>query len=72
MRIAPLLRWSGLAPDDLATAINELSERCWLVVVWRKQSASRAADLPDRFRAMDRVTTTRFGPWRYARTWAIH
>jgi hypothetical protein len=71
MRIAPLLRSPGLAPDELAAAIDELCERCWLEVTWRKPRALPRPGLPDRFRAVDRVTTTRFGRWRYAHTWVI-
>jgi hypothetical protein len=71
MRIAPLLRASALAPDDLAAAIDELSERCWLEVTWRGPGALSRPGLPDRFRTVDRVATTRFGRWRYARTWVI-
>ena len=71
MRIAPLLRCSGLAPDELAAAINELAERCWLEVTWREPPAAPRDDVPERFRAVDRIATTRFGRWRYARTWIV-
>jgi hypothetical protein len=71
MRITPLLRSSGLPPDDLAAAIDELSERCWLDVTSRKPAAALRAHLPEPFRTVDRVTTTRFGRWRYAHTWVI-
>ncbi len=70
MRIGPLLRWSGLEPDDLAAAVNELSQRCWVEVAWRTPRSRLPEGLPDRFREVERVTTTRFGRWRYPVTWA--
>ncbi len=70
MRPGPLLRCSRLEPDDLAAAVNELVDRCWVEVTWRRPGASLPEGLPERFREVDRVTTTRFGRWRYPVTWA--
>ncbi len=70
MRIYPLLRSTGLAPDALAGAVNELAERGWVKTEWRHPRARLPADLPDRFREVDRVTTTAFGRWRYPVTWS--
>ena len=70
MRTGPLLRWSGLEPDDLAAAVNELSQRSWVEVTWRTPHSRLPEGLPERFREVERVTTTRFGRWRYPVTWA--
>lgn len=70
LRPRPLLRRMGLAPDDIADAVNELQRRCWVRIAWRKSPrANLPADLPERFRALDRVTATRFGKWRNSVTW---
>jgi hypothetical protein len=66
MRIGPLFRRSGLGWEAFAAAVNELQERRWVKVNWRRRP--RAA-IPERCREADRVTSTRFGRWRYAVTW---
>ena len=48
---------------------NELAERCWVRIEWRHPRVRLPAGLPDRFRAVERVTTTAFGRWRYPITW---
>jgi hypothetical protein len=70
LRIGPLARWSGLAPEDLAAAVNELAERCWVEVTWRAPRPHLPHGLPERFREVERITTTRLGRWRYPVTWA--
>jgi hypothetical protein len=64
-RIKPLLRWSGLMPDDLCQAADELQARGWIDVAWR----SPRFDLPERLREVDRLTISRqgrrFGPRRW-------
>jgi hypothetical protein len=70
VRIGPLLRWSRLSSDDLAAAVNELAQRHWVKITWRNRPRAHLPDgLPERFRAVDRVTTTGFGRWRYPVTW---
>ena len=71
MRIGPLVRWSNLEPDDLAAAVNELAERCWVEVTWRTPRSRLPDGLPERFREVQRITTTPFGRWRYPVTWAV-
>lgn len=69
MRVGPLLDASHLPPDALAEACNELAERGWVTISWRNPRASLPPRFPERFRAIDRVTTTSFGRWRYSVTW---
>jgi hypothetical protein len=61
MRIGSLFKLSGLCVDELCAALNELAERRWLTVTWRRTPRISA---PERLRKVDRVTTTRFGRWR--------
>lgn len=69
MRIGPLL-WDLKLQDNLfADAINELQERGWIKVTWRKDGAPLPANVPARFAPCQRITTTRFGRWRYSVTW---
>ncbi|NWG72697.1 MAG: hypothetical protein HXY23_13985 [Parvularculaceae bacterium] len=69
MRIGPLLDAARLPPDALAEAVNELAERCWVKIAWRNPRRRLPPGLPERFRAVDRVTTTGLGKWRYPVTW---
>jgi hypothetical protein len=68
MRIGPLVRQCGLAGDALVEALKELYERRWVTVAWRKPRATVPPGLPERLREVDRVTTTRFGRWRFSVT----
>jgi len=70
MRIAPLLRELKLEDNLFAAATNELNERGWIKVTWRKDGARLPETIPARFRACKRITTTRFGRWRYPTTWS--
>ena len=69
MRIGPLVRHCGLDIDALAAAINELAERRWVKISFRTPRKVLPPDLPERCRRVDRITTTRYGRWRYATTW---
>jgi hypothetical protein len=69
MRIVPLVRQCGLDCDTLIAAIRELYERRRVKIGWRKPRAVMPPGLHERFRKVDRVTTTRFGRWRYSLTW---
>jgi hypothetical protein len=61
MRIGPLLRISHPYHDALVAAANELIERLWVEVVWLGDRASRSNSVPERFREVRRVVTTRTG-----------
>jgi hypothetical protein len=61
MRIGHLLKVAVLHDDALAAALNELVERLWVDVVWRGPDASRPEHLPERFRDVRRIATTRTG-----------
>lgn len=69
MRVGPLLDAARLPPDDLADAINELAQRYWVNINWRNPGAPVREHLPERFRKVERITTTRFGRFRYSVTW---
>lgn len=69
MRIGPLLAACGLGSDALADAVNELVERHWVRIVWRDPDARLPEALPARLQPVRRVVTTRFGRWRFPRTW---
>ena len=69
MRIAPLLRDLKLDDTQFADAINELQERGWIKITWRKDGAPLPANVPARFARCKRITTTSFGRWRYPVTW---
>ena len=71
MRIGPLVRHCGLDLDALAAAVNELSERRWVAIGRRRPRTVMPPDLPERCREVERVTTTRFGRWRYPVTWSV-
>jgi 8-oxo-dGTP pyrophosphatase MutT (NUDIX family) len=71
MRIGPLVRHCSLDGDGLVEAINELYERRWVNISWRKARATMPPDLPNRLRRVERITTTRFGRWRHSVTWPV-
>jgi hypothetical protein len=55
---------------QFADAINELQERGWIKVTWRKDGAPLPVNIPARFARCKRITTTSFGRWRYPVTWS--
>ena len=69
MRMEALLPACGLSHADLAAALNELNERTWIDIVWRSERARRREALPERFRDVRRVVTTRCGRTFYPRYW---
>jgi hypothetical protein len=71
MRIGPLVARCGLDFETLAAAITELAERRWARISWRKPRTVLPPGLPERCRSIDRITTTRFGRWRYSATWPV-
>jgi len=54
----PLLKLSDLSVDDLCAVLNELAQRRWLKVAWRRNPCP---SLPERLARVDRITATRFG-----------
>ena len=70
MRIGPLLRDLKLDDTQFADATNELQERGWIKVTWRKDGAPLPDNIPARFARCKRITTTSFGRWRYSVTWS--
>ncbi len=61
MRMEPLLRASDMSHDNLVLAIRELAERWWVDIVWRAPSARHPRTVPERFRDVRRIVTTRTG-----------
>jgi hypothetical protein len=69
VRIGPLLQRSRLRQDDLCAALDELSARCWIEIVWRPRRAHRHDDATRPLRDIRYVRPTRFGRQRYPVTW---
>lgn len=64
LRIASLLRSSGLGHDALCDTLNELARCWWLKITWRRHPRK---DLPERLRRVDLVTATKVGRHRAVR-----
>src|SRR5436190_1261174 len=58
LRIGPLLKVSGLSVDHICALLNELAERSWLRIAWRR---TPLLSVPEPLRYVDRITATRFG-----------
>lgn len=70
MRIVPLFRRSSLDWKTFAEAVNELSDRRWVRITWRrKPRAILPPGMPEPGRDLDRIIATRHGRWRYLATW---
>jgi hypothetical protein len=70
MRVVPLFRRSDVDWAAFAAAVDELAQRRWVKIAWRRTPRTALPDgLPERCRDLDRVTATRFGRWRYLATW---
>jgi hypothetical protein len=69
MRLGPMLRHLRMEPGDLVAAVNELAERYWITIVWRKAPAGTPDDEPRPFTDVHRLVTTRFGRRKYRTTW---
>lgn len=69
MRIGSLVQHCALDSGALVDAIRELYERRWVNISWRKPRMTTTPDLPEPLRKVSRVTTTKFGRWRYSVTW---
>ena len=67
LRLGPLLRGLRMEPRIFAEAANELCERYWITIVWRK--AATPDDEPRALADIDRLCTTRFGRRKYRSTW---
>lgn len=64
LRIGPMLKHSGLSPDELRVVLTELAERRRIVIAWRRAPRD---SLPKGLRRVDRVTITRWGRSRIPR-----
>ena len=70
MRIGPFLRGFHMQQGPLVDAINELVERRWMRVVWRKSAKIRLNEESLAITDAERLVTTRWGRHRYRSTWA--
>ncbi len=68
MRMGPLRQEARLDDRTLSAAINELQERCWVRITWRKRPEHTDDDESRPMRDAHRITATRFGRMRYALT----
>jgi len=69
LRIASLASEAALPCDELCETLNDLAERRWLRVTWRR---TPHAALPARVRDVRRVTLTRLGRARLPVPWVWH
>ena len=69
VRIGPLTERSRLSHDEICAALDELSTRCWIRIVWRWRPEHRDDDVTRPLRDVRYVRPTRFGPHRYPLTW---
>lgn len=72
MRIRPLMRGLHMERKLLADAVNELVERGWLRIVWRKSARITPGEESRPHTDIDRLTTTRWGRYRYRSTWSAY
>jgi hypothetical protein len=71
MRLGPLLRGLGMDHRVAVDAVNELGERYWITIVWRKAASGAADDDSRPLTDIYRLCTTRFGPRKYRSTWPV-
>jgi hypothetical protein len=69
LRLRPLLAGLGMDQDAFIDALNELTERCWIAVIWRRQAAVTPDDEFRPLTDIARLCTTRFGRCKYRSTW---
>ncbi len=69
LRLKPLRDTSGLSDADLVDTVNELKERCWIKITWRRDPTIPPDAETRPMRDLDRITACRFGRWRYKITW---
>ncbi len=72
MRIKPLLRRIGMEQGMLVDAVNELVERYWMKIVWRKSAGIMPGEDSRPLTDADSLVSTRWGRYRYRSTWPIH
>jgi hypothetical protein len=71
LRLGPLLRGLDMDRRVVLDAINELSERYWITVVWRKAAPGTAGEDARPLTDVHRLCSTRFGRRKYRSTWPI-
>jgi hypothetical protein len=71
MRLGPLLRCLGMDRHAVVVALNELAERYWITVVWRKAVPGAADEDARPLTDIYRLCTTRFGRRKYRFTWPV-
>ncbi|HEY7548019.1 MAG TPA: hypothetical protein VH913_00735 [Hyphomicrobiaceae bacterium] len=71
MRLGPLLRRLGRDRRVIVDALNELRERYWITVVWRKAAPGTADEDSRPLTDIYRLCTTPFGRRKYRSTWPL-
>jgi hypothetical protein len=71
IRLGPLLRGLGMDQRIVVNALNDLKERYWIIIVWRKAATGSADEDTRPLAEIDRVCTTRFGRRKYRSSWPI-
>ena len=71
LRLSPLLRALGMDQRVFVEAVNELNERYWITIVWRKAVPGTPEDEPRPLADIYRLCTTRFGRKKYRSTWPV-
>lgn len=71
MRLGPLLRGLGIDPRIFVEAVNELSERYWITIVWRRAAPETLAEETRPLTDIYRLCSTRFGRRKYRSRWAL-
>jgi hypothetical protein len=70
IRLAPVLRRLALEEQRvLFEAIDELRDRYWITIAWRKAPPGLPEDAPRPLTDIDRLVSTRFGRMKYRSTW---
>jgi hypothetical protein len=69
MRLGPMLRHLRMEPGPFIEAVNDLNERCWIRIVWRRPPPGAPDDEARPLTDVYRLCTTRFGRLKYRTTW---
>jgi hypothetical protein len=71
LRLRPLLRTLGMDERAFVDALNDLADRFWIRIVWRKAALARPEDDFFELADIERLTTTRYGRKKYRSTWPV-
>jgi hypothetical protein len=69
MRLKPLLRALDMDTGAFVAAANDLKERYWITLVWRKAPPGMGEVESRPHTEIDRLVVTWFGRLKYRKTW---